>query len=113
MDISSENSTLIGVFGSSAPIATKDRRPRLLPDGDKHMESDELRFRHIGLSNDGAVVFCEMDNGKTYAMPLCAFERMEDWNPKAKPETVNIIDDGYAAIVKFNTGFEIDFPSDF
>ena len=36
------------------------------------MESNELRFKRIGLSSDGAVIFCEMDNGKTYAMPLVA-----------------------------------------
>jgi transcriptional regulator with XRE-family HTH domain len=77
------------------------------------MESDELRFKHVGLSSDGTVVFCEMDNGKTYAMPLSALEQAEDWNPKAKPKAVNIIHDGYAAIVEFNTGVQIDFPSDF
>ena len=31
------------------------------------MESNEPRFKHVGLSSDGAVIFCEMDNGKTYA----------------------------------------------
>lgn len=36
------------------------------------MESSELRFKHVGLSSDGAVIFCEMDNGKTYAMPVRA-----------------------------------------
>jgi len=77
------------------------------------MESDELRFRHVGLSSDGTVVFCEMDNGKTYAMPLCALERAEDWNPRAKPKTVGIIHDGYAAFVEFHTRIKIDFPSDF
>ena len=50
------------------------------------MESNELRFKHVGLSSDGAVIFCEMDNGKTYAMPLIALEKAEDWNPKAKPK---------------------------
>ena len=77
------------------------------------MESDELRFSHVGLSSDGAVVFCEMDNGKTYAMPLCALERAEDWNPRAKPKSAGIIHDGYAAFVEFGTGVKIDFPSDF
>src|SRR5260370_41382790 len=77
------------------------------------MESNELRFRHVGLSSDGAVIFCEMDNGKTYAMPLSALEQAEDWNPKAKPKAVNIIHDGYAAIGEFNTCIQIDFPSDF
>jgi transcriptional regulator with XRE-family HTH domain len=77
------------------------------------MESNEARFRHVGLSSDGAVIFCEMDNGKTYAMPLSALEKAEDWNPKAKPKAANIIDDGYAAIVEFDTGTKIDFASDF
>src|SRR5712692_6342959 len=77
------------------------------------MASDELRFSHVGLSSDGAVVFCEMDNGKTYAMPLGALERAEDWDPKAKPTAAAIIDDGYAAFVEFDTGVKIDFPSDF
>src|SRR5260221_257752 len=77
------------------------------------MESDELQFRRIGLSSDGLVVFCEMDNGKTYAMPVCALERAEDWNPRAKPKTAGIIHDGYAAIVTFDLGAEIDFASDF
>lgn len=77
------------------------------------MESNELRFRHIGLSSDAAVIFCEMDNGKTYAMPLGALEQSEDWNPKAKPKSVRIIHDGYAAIVVFAAGVKIDFPSDF
>ncbi|MFL5240683.1 MAG: helix-turn-helix domain-containing protein [Gemmataceae bacterium] len=77
------------------------------------MESNELRFKHVGLSSDGAVIFCEMDNGKTYAMPLTALDQAEDWNAKAKPKAVNIIHDGYAALVQFNTGMEIDFPSDF
>jgi transcriptional regulator with XRE-family HTH domain len=77
------------------------------------MESDELRFRHVGLSSDHAVIFCDMDNGKTYAMPLHALERAEDWDPKAKPKTAGIIHDGYAAVVKFDTGVTIDFASDF
>src|SRR5437763_11778325 len=76
------------------------------------MESEELRFRHVGLSSDGAVIFCEMDNGKTYAMPLGALERAEHWDPKAKPKAARIVHDGYAAVVKFSTGVEIDFPSD-
>jgi transcriptional regulator with XRE-family HTH domain len=54
-----------------------------------------------------------MDNGKTYAMPLSALEKAEDWNPKAKPKAANIIHDGYAAIVEFDTGSKIGFPSDF
>ncbi|HMC66174.1 MAG TPA: helix-turn-helix transcriptional regulator [Gemmataceae bacterium] len=77
------------------------------------MESNELRFRHVGLSSDGAVIFCEMDNGKTYAMPLQALDQTEDWNAKAKPEAASIIHDDYAATIKFDTGVEIDFPSDF
>jgi DNA-binding XRE family transcriptional regulator len=77
------------------------------------MESNELRFRHVGLSSDGAVIFCEMDNGKTYAMPLRALEQAEDWNSKAEPRAANIIHDGYAALVEFNTGVQIDFPADF
>jgi transcriptional regulator with XRE-family HTH domain len=77
------------------------------------MEPNEPRFRHVGLSSDGAVIFCEMDNGKTYAMPLHALERAEDWNPKAKPKAAGIIHDGYAAFVEFDTAVEIDFPSDF
>jgi DNA-binding XRE family transcriptional regulator len=77
------------------------------------MESNELRLRHVGLSSDGAVIFCAMDNGKTYAMPLLALERAEDWNPTAKPKASGIIHDGYAAFVEFNTGVKIDFPSDF
>ncbi len=77
------------------------------------MESNELRFKHVGVSSDGAVIFCEMDNGKTYAMPLCALDQAEDWNPKLKPKAAAIIHDGYGAIVKFDTGIKIDFPSDF
>jgi len=77
------------------------------------MESDDLRFRHIGLSSDGLVVFCELDNGKTYSMPLCALERAEDRSPEAKPKSASIIHDGYAAVVKFNDKTEIDFPADF
>jgi DNA-binding XRE family transcriptional regulator len=77
------------------------------------MESNELRFRHVGLSSDGAVIFCEMDNGKTYAMPVRALEQAEDWTPKAEPRAANIIHDGYAALVEFDTGVQIDFPSDF
>lgn len=77
------------------------------------MESNELRIRHVGISSDGAVIFCAMDNGKTYAMPLLALEQSEDWNPKAKPKAAAIIHDGYAACVEFHTGAKIDFPSDF
>ncbi len=77
------------------------------------MESKELRFKHVGLSSDGAVIFCEMDNGTTYAMPLLALEQAEDWNPKAKPRAAGIIHDGYAAFVEFDTRVQIDFPSDF
>jgi transcriptional regulator with XRE-family HTH domain len=77
------------------------------------MESKELRFKHIGLASDGAVIFCEMENGKTYSMPLDALERAENWNPDAKPERAGIIHDGYAAFVTFDTGEQIDFPSDF
>ena len=97
----------------TAPIATRRRPPRRLPNGGDNMDSNELRFKHVGLSSDGAVIFCDMDNGKTYAMPLCALEQAEDWNPKAKPKTAGIIHDGYAAFVKFDTKIVIDFPSDF
>ncbi len=77
------------------------------------MESNEPRFKHVGLSSDGAVIFCEMDNGKTYSMPLSALEKAEDWNPKAKPKAAHILHDGYAALVQFSTGAKIDFASDF
>src|SRR5438045_2616009 len=77
------------------------------------MESNEFRFRHIGLSSDGAVVFCELDNGTTYAMPLRALEQAEEWDPKAEPKAATIIHDGYAAFVEFTTGLKIEFPSDF
>jgi transcriptional regulator with XRE-family HTH domain len=77
------------------------------------MEFNEPRFKHIGLSSDGAVIFCTLDNGKTYAMPLCALERAEDWDAKAKPKAAAINDDGYAALVEFNNGVRIKFPSDF
>src|SRR5713226_9738668 len=77
------------------------------------MESNEPRFKHVGISSDGTVIFCELDNGKTYAMPLVALDQAEDWDPKAKPKAAKIIHDGYAALVEFNTGVKIDFPSDF
>jgi transcriptional regulator with XRE-family HTH domain len=77
------------------------------------MESNELRFQHVGLSSDGAVIFCAMDNGKTYTMPLRALEKAEDWSPKARPASAGVIHDGYAAYVEFDTGVKIDFPSDF
>jgi len=77
------------------------------------MESNEHRFKHVGLSSDDAVIFCAMDNGKTYAMPLPALEQAEDWDLKAKPKAVGIVHDGYAAFVEFDTGVKIDFPSDF
>jgi transcriptional regulator with XRE-family HTH domain len=77
------------------------------------MKSDELRFKHVGLSSDGVVIFCEMDNAKTYAMPILALEQAEDWNPKAKPKAAGIIHDGYAAFVEFDSRVKIDFPSDF
>jgi transcriptional regulator with XRE-family HTH domain len=77
------------------------------------MESDELKFKNIGLSSDGTVIFCAMDNGKTYAMPLCALDKAEDWDPSAKPKAARIIHDGYAALVKFDNKVTIDFPADF
>src|SRR5260370_996925 len=77
------------------------------------MESNELRFRHVGLSSDGAVIFCAMDNGKTYAMPILALEQAEHWDPRAKPKAAGIIHDGYAAFVEFDARVKIDFPSDF
>jgi len=58
------------------------------------------------------VVFCALDNGKTYAMPLGALDRAESWHPKAKPRAAGIIHDGYAAFVEFSTGVKIDFPLD-
>lgn len=79
----------------------------------KATANDELRFTHIGIASDGAVIFCAMDNGKTYAMPICALERAEEWDPEVRPKTASIIHDGYAAVVKFDTGTSIDFPSDF
>jgi hypothetical protein len=41
------------------------------------MGSNEPHFKHVGLSSDGAVIFCALDHCKTYAMPLCAGERGE------------------------------------
>lgn len=77
------------------------------------MASDEVGFKHVGLSSDRAVIFCEMNNGKIYAMPVAALDRAENWNPKAKPQAVEITHDGYAAVVEFDRGSKIDFPSDF
>lgn len=77
------------------------------------MESNELRFKHVGLSSDGRVIFCQMDNGTTYPMPLRALEQAEDWNPKAKPTAADITHDGYAAYVEFDDTVKIDFPLDF
>src|SRR5438132_789298 len=111
--ISSGNLTWRRARGWLDPNATKPRQMRPSQNGGEKMESDELRFKHVGLSSDGSVIFCEMDNGKTYAMPLVALDRAEDWDPKAKPKSVGIIHDAYAALVKFDTGLKIDFPSDF
>jgi transcriptional regulator with XRE-family HTH domain len=77
------------------------------------MESEDPKFRHIGLSTDGTVIFCEMDNGKTYSLPTVALSRAEDWEPDAKPVAAKIIHDGYGAVVEFGTGAQIDFPCDF
>src|SRR5262245_28802413 len=77
------------------------------------MEFNELRLKHVGLSSDGTIIFCQMDNDKTYSMPLCALEKAEDWNPKAKAKIAKIIHDGYAAVVEFDNGIKIDFPADF
>jgi transcriptional regulator with XRE-family HTH domain len=85
----------------------------LWPNGGGKMESSEPKFRHIGLSSDGAVVFCDLDNGNAYALPLCALEKAENWAPQAKPIGVSIIHDGYAAVVEFEGDIRIDFPSDF
>src|SRR5438128_1859951 len=84
---------------AALPRAQRWEVRRQIQNGGATMESNEPRFKHVGLSSDGAVIFCELDNGKTYAMPLCALERAENWNPKAKPKTVSIIHDGYAALV--------------
>jgi len=77
------------------------------------MVSDDTRFKHIGLSSDGGIVFCELDNGKTYSMPVAALDRAEDWDADARPKTVGILHDGYAAFVKFDNKITIDFPADF
>lgn len=77
------------------------------------MDFDDLRFKHVGLSNDGAVIFCELDNGSTYALPLCSLETAEDWDPRATPKHIRIIHHGYAAMIEFNTKVKIDFPVDF
>jgi hypothetical protein len=77
------------------------------------MESEVLRFEHVGLSSDGAVIFCAMDNGQTFAMPVGALAKAERYQSSAKPKTVEIIHDGYAAMVQFNNKVKIDFPSDF
>jgi hypothetical protein len=77
------------------------------------MESEELRFEHMGVSSDGAIIFCAMDNGQTFAMPVGALEKADCYEPKAKPKSVKIIHEGYAAIVHFDNKAKIDFPSDF
>jgi hypothetical protein len=35
---------------------------RPLPNGDEIMDSNELRFKHIGLSSDRSVIFCELNH---------------------------------------------------
>jgi transcriptional regulator with XRE-family HTH domain len=77
------------------------------------MESNELRLKRVGLSSDGVVIFCEMDNGKTYSMPLDALEGTENWGPEEKAQAIKIIDDGYAAVVELDSGMDIDFATDF
>ena len=76
------------------------------------MAFEEPRFSHIGLSGDRAVIFFELDNGATYSLPINALESAEDWDG-SKAEVVDIIHDGYAAVVRFHSGVHIDFPSDF
>jgi transcriptional regulator with XRE-family HTH domain len=75
------------------------------------MVSDEPRFKHVGLSSDSAVIFCELDNGKTYSLPIFALSRAQDWAPEAKASAVEIVHDGCAAVVEFDNGIQIDFPS--
>ena len=58
------------------------------------------------------MVFCEMDNGKALRC-RCGVDRAENWDRNAKPKSAGIIHDGYAAVVKFDHGVTIDFPSDF
>lgn len=77
------------------------------------MASDELRFEHIGISSDGAVIFCAMDNGQTSAMSIESLKNADGYNAEAKPKRVTIIHDGYAAVVQFDNKVKIEFPSDF
>src|SRR5262249_34954541 len=102
MAISLANTTLKTTGGWLGRNDTKLRRMRPSPNGGNDMESNEPKFKRVGLSSDGTVIFCEMDNGKTYSMPLSALDKAEDWNPKAKPKAIRIIHDGYAAVVEFD-----------
>jgi len=77
------------------------------------MESEELRFDHIGTSSDGAVIFCAMDNGQTFAMPIDSLKNADGYDTNAKPKRVTIMHDRYAAVVQFDNKVKIDFPSDF
>src|SRR5438094_9332726 len=58
----------------SGPKRHKAQAEAAIARWNEHVESNEPRFKHVGLSSDEAVVFCEMNNGKTYAMPLLALD---------------------------------------
>ncbi|MBI3830552.1 MAG: helix-turn-helix transcriptional regulator [Planctomycetes bacterium] len=76
------------------------------------MGYEELTFRHIGLSSDKSIVFCELSTGSTYAMPMTALEGAEEWDG-SPVVAADILNGGYAGMVRLKSGACIDFPADF
>jgi len=76
------------------------------------MDIRNLYFRHVGLSSDKRVIFCELTNGRVYTLPLDALADDEQWDG-TPPVSVDTLDAGHAALVRLRSGRSIGFPVDY
>ena len=78
----------------------------------KRSESRDLRFSYVALACDGAQVVCKLNNGALYELPLKHFSISEEYDGSA-PISIALAAENSAAVVRFETGVELDFPVDF
>ncbi|MCK6470250.1 MAG: helix-turn-helix domain-containing protein [Planctomycetes bacterium] len=70
------------------------------------------RFAYATLIKEQNLIVCKLDDNEPFEVPVSSLKAAESWDG-SNPETVDLIDGGFAVLVGFSSGVSIDFAADF
>ena len=93
-------------------LRTRPKKPCVNGEKIKRSDPRDPRFDYVALASDRLHVVCKLDNGMLYELPVTTFSIAEEFDGST-PVSALVVEHGTAAILRFKSGVELDFPVDF